>query len=188
MSFHTSALIVSKSWRSYVYRLANRFTIHWQTTWYLRTLMRTQSTRSSGFPSGHSVNIVTYIWKRTHCYWSMSLKIFVTVTSRIIARPHILLYLIEFYVGRILKHTGIRFKLLTDIDMVIFIERYTRWVNVRTSTREPTNTCRHMIHQNVIVLDVLDVNNLYGWAMYQPLFYADFLWVDVGVGYSRSVF
>jgi len=99
-----------KSW-SCVYLLASRFTVHWQTIWYLRTLTRTSSTCSS--PSEYSVNIPIYIWKRTYC-WPMSLKISATVTSRVMSS--IPCIITPYWVSRgtwMLKHTDVRFELFT---------------------------------------------------------------------------
>ena len=80
-----------------------------------------------------------------------------------------------------LKMTGVRLDLLTDVDMLNFIERGMR-SGISTITR------RHAVANNKYMknydpekessyIPYLDANNLYGWAMSQKLPTGDFRWV-----------
>ena len=83
-----------------------------------------------------------------------------------------------------LKHTGIKLELLTDPDILLMFE----W-GIRGGTTQAV--CKYALANNKCIgdrfdprsessyLQYLDANNLYGWAMSQPLPTGGFKWTDV---------
>ena len=81
-----------------------------------------------------------------------------------------------------LKMTKINLDLISDIDRQLFIEkgmrggisyiahRHAKANNKYMKNYHPQNESSYIMY--------LDANNLYGWAMSQPLPYKDFKWVD----------
>ena len=98
-----------------------------------------------------------------------------------------------------LRMTGISLELITDIDQQLFIEtgmrggisyiahRHSRANNKYMKFYNPEDRKTYIIY--------LDANNLYGWAMIQPLPYGGFRWVEPkyyaekveGIGYIFEV-
>ena len=81
-----------------------------------------------------------------------------------------------------LKTTGVRLDLLSDPDMLLMFERGTRGGVAMISNRlgEANNPYmeNHDPSKPTKYLTYLDANNLYGWAMSQPLPTGGFVWVE----------
>ena len=81
-----------------------------------------------------------------------------------------------------LKMTGIKLDLISDIDMHLFIEKGMRGGISYVSKRCSKANNRYMKcydssdESNLIMY--LDANNLYGWAMNQYLPYSGFKWLN----------
>ena len=83
-----------------------------------------------------------------------------------------------------LKSTGIRLELLTDPDMLLMFERgirggITQVVHKYTSANNKYMGDKFDPNKDTTYLQYLDANNLYGWAMSQPLPTGGFECVDV---------
>ena len=83
-----------------------------------------------------------------------------------------------------LKHTGIRLELLTDPDMLLMFERgirdgITQAVREYAAANNPYMGDKFDPKEDTTYLQYLDANNLYSWAMSQPLPAGGFRWVDV---------
>ena len=83
-----------------------------------------------------------------------------------------------------LKCTGIRLVLLTDLDMLLMFERgirggITQVVRKYASANNKYMGDRFDPKSESSYLQYLDANNLYGWAVSQPLSTGGFKWVDV---------
>ena len=73
-----------------------------------------------------------------------------------------------------LKHTEIKLELLTDPDMLLMFERgirggITQAVRKYASANNKYMGDRFNPNEDTTYLQYLDANNLYGWAMSQPL-------------------
>ena len=83
-----------------------------------------------------------------------------------------------------LKCTGIRLGLLTDPDMLLMFERGIRGGITQAVRKYASANNKYMGDKfdpksESSYLQYLDANNLYGWAMSQPLSTGGFKWVDV---------
>ena len=83
-----------------------------------------------------------------------------------------------------LKCTGIKLELLTDPDMLLMFERGIRGGITKVVCKYASANNKYMgdrfnTKSESSYLQYLDANNLYGWAMSQPLPTGVFKWVDV---------
>ena len=83
-----------------------------------------------------------------------------------------------------LKKTGIRLELLLDPDMSLMVERgirggITQSVHRWAEANNPYMGSEYNPSEPTRYLQYLDANNLYGWAMSQPLPTEGFHWVDI---------
>ena len=83
-----------------------------------------------------------------------------------------------------LKQTGIKLELLTNPDMLLMFERgikdgITQAVRKYASANNKYMGDKFNPNEDTTYLQYLDANNLYGWAMSQPLPTGGFKWVDV---------
>ena len=83
-----------------------------------------------------------------------------------------------------LKSTGIKLELRTDPDILLMFERgircgITQAVRKYAAANNPHMGDRFDPKSESSYLQYLDANNLYGWAMSQPLFTTGFIWADI---------
>ena len=83
-----------------------------------------------------------------------------------------------------LKKTGVNLELLKDPDMLLMFEcgirgGITQSVHKWAIANNPYMGCQYDPLQSTNYLQYLDANNLYGWAMSQPLPTGEFKWVDI---------
>jgi len=77
-----------------------------------------------------------------------------------------------------LKRTKINLYLISDIDMQLFIEKGLRGgISYIAHRYAKANMSDYNPGEENSYLMYLDANNLYGWAMWQPLPYRDFKWL-----------
>ena len=80
-----------------------------------------------------------------------------------------------------LKKTGVKLELLTDIDMLLMVEKGTRGGICQAIHRYAKANNKYMKNYDKNIessyIQYLDANNLYGWAMSQKLPGNDFKWV-----------
>lgn len=81
-----------------------------------------------------------------------------------------------------LRHTGIQLELLTDIDMIMFVERGIRGGISQCSNRYSKANNKYLKDFNpdesTKFITYVDANNLYGWSMTQHMPKGNFKWVE----------
>ena len=83
-----------------------------------------------------------------------------------------------------LKKTGVNLELLKDPDMLLMFEcgirgGITQSVHIWAIANNPYMGCEYDPLRPTNYLQYLDADNLYGWAMLQPLPTGEFKWVDI---------
>ena len=83
-----------------------------------------------------------------------------------------------------LKKTGVNLELLKDPDMLLMFERrirggITQSVHRWAIANNPYMGYKYDMSKPTEFLQYLDANNLYGWAMSQPLPAGEFKWVEI---------
>ena len=80
----------------------------------------------------------------------------------------------------LLKYTGVNLKLLTDVNKHLFVERGLRggisMVSRRFCKANNPHLCGYNPQEETSYIMYYDANNLYGWAMSQPLPVGNFAW------------
>ena len=91
-----------------------------------------------------------------------------------------------------LKKTGIRLELLLDPDVLLMFERgirggITQTVHRWAAANNPYMGSEYDKSKPTKCLQYLDANNLYGWAMSQPLPTGEFRWIELGDRNSKTI-
>ena len=100
------------------------------------------------------------------------------------SRPISYFYITRFGMKTCLKKTGISLELLTDPDMLLMFEQGIRGGITQVVHRYARANNKYMGEnfnpkEDSRFLQYLDANNLYGWAMSQPLPAGRFRWVNI---------
>lgn len=91
-----------------------------------------------------------------------------------------------------LKYTGVRIELLTNIDQLMFVERGLRGGISQCSKRNCIANNKYMneeydSNKPSTYMLYLDVNNLYGWAMTQSLPLSNFEWIEDDLSNTNKI-
>ena len=90
-----------------------------------------------------------------------------------------------------LKYTGVRLELLTDVDMLLMIEQGKRDGVSQCSNRYAIDNNKYMTvfneSEEIKFIVYLDANNLYVWGMAQPLPYGGFEWVTNLINFDFNI-
>ena len=122
-------------------------------------------------------NIIIYTFKLIHYCLPMCLE-----TLEINASKHMSLIHYIIYLQGCLKKTGVELELLTDIDKLLMVEERIRGGICQVPQRYSKTNNKYMKdfdkNRESAYIQYFDANNLYGWAMSQPLPVSGFKWVN----------
>ncbi len=80
-----------------------------------------------------------------------------------------------------LKHTGVKLDLISDPDMYLFVEKGIRG-GISTVVKRYAKSNKYLDNYDKesesVFIPYLDANNLYGWAMNNPLPVSNFEWIE----------
>ena len=89
-----------------------------------------------------------------------------------------------------LKKTGVKLELLTDIDMLLMVEKGTRGGICQAKHKYAKASNKYVKNYNKNIqssyMQYLDANNLYGWTMSQKLPVNDFKWVKIFLNLMKN--
>jgi len=81
-----------------------------------------------------------------------------------------------------LKYCKVELELLTDIDQILFLERSIRGGITQCISRHANGNniqmAKYEANESPVTILYIDSNNLYGWALCEPMPYSSFTWLN----------